>query len=588
MEAVAAVMASEGVDTVFGVPGAALLPLYAALRKSGTIKIITVRHPEGGTHAADGWARATGRVGVSIGTSDLAGSNMLAALSAAFADSVPLVCIAGQARTPARPGAEASTDLPPVPSAGLPAGVSALPVDLVEAAKPVTKAVVQLDEPAQAPWVFREAFRTARSGRPGPVLVAVPVEVQRGTCVYDPRGDAPLPVEVPAPRPHPVNAAVQLLLEAQRPIILAGAGVVDGNATDELRQLAEYLQVPVQVTLLGKGAFPENHPLFAGTAGRLPYTRLGNAAFRESDLVLAVGARFGGSRTGGLETYRQGRTFIHVDVDPTQIGRVFEPDLGIVGHPKPTLAALCSHARRSSPQHAPDRWVERVAHLRATHLSRVEEGLSGPARVFREIDEAFGRDAIFVTAIGAYRIWAGQLLPPVHRPRRHLVCGQAGLLGWEVPAALGAKSGLKDAPVVAVVGARSFRSVMADVPVAVHHRLPVVIVVLDDAYLEQARQVRQGGPGTGPRSVDLDLHHLDMHHSEGSVDHPMLMAAFGCAARRVERVDAIAGALRWATVEAEAAQLPVLVEIAVAQTLATPTATTRAEPTQAPDLVPAD
>jgi tartronate-semialdehyde synthase len=586
MEAVAAVMASEGVDTVFGVAGAALLPLHAALHRSGAVRIVTLRHPESSTHAADGWARATGEVGVSIGTSGLAGSNMLAALSAAFADSVPLVCVAGQARTPPRPGMAAPdvrvglSGNPGGSSGALPAGVAQMPIDLVEAAKPVTKAVVRLHEPAQAPWVFREAFRTARSGRPGPVLVAVPVEVQRGTCVYDPALDAPLPVDVPAPRPHPVNAAVQLLLEAQRPLILAGAGVVDGDATDELRQLAEYLQVPVQVTLLGKGAFPEDHPLFAGIAGRLPQTRLGNEAFRECDLVLAVGARFGDSRTGGLETYRQGRTFIHVDVEPTQIGRVFEPDLGIVGHPRPTLAALAGHARRSSPQHAPGRWVERVAHLRAVHLGRAEDGPAGPAHVFREIDEAFGRDATFVTALGPYRIWAGQVRAAVHRPRRHLVCGQAGLLGWELPGALGAKCALRDAPVVAVLGTRSFRSVMADVPVAVHHRLPVVIVVLDDAYLEQNRPARPAA--SDPADVGLPS-------CEGPVDHVTLMAAFGCAARRVQRVDAIAGALRWAAVEAEAAQLPVLVEIAVAPDPATATGRAPAdEPGPAPDLVPAD
>jgi tartronate-semialdehyde synthase len=552
MEAVAAVVASEGVDTVFGVPGAALRPLYAALSTSGAITIVTMRHPDSGTHAADGWARATGKVGVSIGTCDLAGSNPLAALSTALSDSVPLVCIAGQARTPPRPGTSGAQ---PVPA-----------VDLVEAAKPVTKAVVQLDEPAQAPWVFREAFRTARSGRPGPVLVAVPVEVQRGTCVYDPRVDAPLPVPVLAPRPQPINAAVQMLLEAQRPIILAGAGVVDGDATDELRQLSEYLQVPVQVTLRGKGAFPEDHPLFAGTAGRLPQTRLGNATFRESDLVLAVGARFGDSRTGGLETYRPGRTFIHVDVDPTQLGRVFEPDLGIVGHPKPTLAALCGHARRSSPQHAPGRWVERVARLRAVHLGA--EDAAWPARAFREIDEALGRDARFVTGLGAYRLWAGLLRHPAPPPRRHLVRGQAGLLGWELPAALGARSALQDAPVVAVVGTRSFRAVMADVPVAVQHRIPVVVIVLPDPVLE---------PPAGDAAEPVP---------EAAVDHVALMRAFGCVARRVERADAVGGALRWAAVEAERTQLPVLVDIAVTPPDVAAAAQGRTE--ELADLVPAD
>ncbi|MDT7593097.1 MAG: tartronate-semialdehyde synthase, partial [Pseudonocardiales bacterium] len=326
MEAVAQVLESEGVDTVFGIPGAAILPLYAALRKSG-IKHLTVRHEEGGTHAADGWARATGKVGVTLGTSGPAGTNMITGLYTALADSIPIICITGQA-----PRSKLHQE-------------AFQAVDIVEIAKPVTKWAVQLKEPGQAPWVFREAFRIARSGRPGPVLIDLPLDVQRGMCFYDPAIDAALPIALAEPRSEPVRAAIDMLLEAQRPLILAGGGVIGGEAWEELRDLAEYLQVPVQTTLMGKGAFPEDHPLFAGMAGIQTHTRWGNAAFLESDLVLAVGARFGDRHTGDLETYRRGRKFIHVDIEPTQLGRVFEPDLGIVGHAKPTLAALDAHAR---------------------------------------------------------------------------------------------------------------------------------------------------------------------------------------------------------------------------------------------------
>jgi tartronate-semialdehyde synthase len=378
MEAVAAVMESEGVDTVFGIRGAAVLPLYAALPKSG-ITLLTVRHEGGGTHAADGWARATGKVGVTIGTSGPAGTNMITGLYAAMADSIPIICITGQA--------ERATLHQEAFHA----------VDVVEIAKPVTKWAVQLTEPAQATWVFREAFRIARSGRPGPVLIDLPIDVQRGTCLYNPEVDAPLPIEVPVPRVQPINAAVQMLQEAERPIILAGGGVINAEASDELRQLAEYLQVPVQVTLMGKGSFPENHPLFAGTAGLQTHTRWGNATFLESDLVLAVGARFGDRHTGDLQTYRHGRKFIHVDIEPTQVGKVFEPDLGIVGHAKPTLAAMRDHARRSSPQHAPGAWVERVAYLRAglRHRDDFDDVPIKPPRLFREINQSFGPDTTF-------------------------------------------------------------------------------------------------------------------------------------------------------------------------------------------------
>ncbi|MCU1653990.1 MAG: glyoxylate carboligase, partial [Pseudonocardia sp.] len=406
MEAVAQVLESEGVDTVFGIPGAAILPLYAALRKSG-IKHLTVRHEEGGTHAADGWARATGKVGVTLGTSGPAGTNMITGLYTALADSIPIICITGQA-----PRSKLHQE-------------AFQAVDIVEIAKPVTKWAVQLKEPGQAPWVFREAFRIARSGRPGPVLIDLPLDVQRGMCFYDPAIDAALPIALAEPRSEPVRAAIDMLLEAQRPLILAGGGVIGGEAWEELRDLAEYLQVPVQTTLMGKGAFPEDHPLFAGMAGIQTHTRWGNAAFLESDLVLAVGARFGDRHTGDLETYRRGRKFIHVDIEPTQLGRVFEPDLGIVGHAKPTLAALDAHARHRTPRRDPGPWPERVAELRGTLLRRddFDDVPIKPPRVYRELNEVFGPDTTFVTAIGLYQIWSGQF-QQTFRPRHYLVCGQ--------------------------------------------------------------------------------------------------------------------------------------------------------------------
>ena len=536
MEAVAAVLESEGVDTVFGIPGAAILPLYAALRKSG-IKHLTVRHEEGGTHAADGWARSTGKVGVSIGTSGPAGTNMITGLYTALADSIPMICITGQA-----PRAKLHQE-------------AFQAVDIVEIAKPVTKWAVQLKEPAQAPWVFREAFRIARSGRPGPVLIDLPLDVQKGTCVYDPALDAPLPIDVPLPRPQPIAAAVQMLLDAERPIILAGGGVIGAEAWDELRLLAEHLQVPVQVTLMGKGAFPEDHPLFAGMAGLQTQTRWGNAAFLESDLVLAVGARFGDRHTGDLETYRRGRRFIHVDIEPTQIGKVFEPDLGIVGHAKPTLAALGEHARHASPQHAPGRWAERVAQLRGTLLRRddFDDVPIKPPRVYRELNRAFGPDTTFVTAIGLYQIWSGQF-QETFRPRHYLVCGQAGPLGWEVPAAIGVKCAFPEKPVVAVVGDYSFQFLMEEVAVAAQYRIPFVIVMVNNEYLGLIRQAELG----------YDMNYaVDLHYGEGGIDHVTLMNAFGCPARRVEHPGDIADALSWATLESEAQQLPVLVEVMV-------------------------
>jgi tartronate-semialdehyde synthase len=536
MEAAVAVMESEGVDVVFGIPGAAILPLYAALQHSG-IRHLTVRHEEGGTHAADGWARATGKVGVSIGTSGPAGTNMITGLYTALADSIPIICITGQA-----PRGKLHQE-------------AFQAVDIVEIARPVTKWAVQLKEPGQAPWVFREAFRIARSGRPGPVLIDLPVDVQRGLCRYDPTLDGPLPVDVPVPAIEPVRAAVRMLLDAERPLILAGGGVIGGEACAELRELAEHLQVPVQVTLMGKGAFPEDHPLFAGMAGIQTQTRWGNQAFLESDLVLAVGARFGDRHTGDLETYRRGRKFVHVDIEPTQLGRVFEPDLGIVGHARPTLAALAKEAQAQVESRHGGGWAARVAHLRGTLARRddFDDVPIKPPRVYRELNAHFGADTTFVTAIGLYQIWSGQF-QHTFRPRHYLVCGQAGPLGWEIPAAIGVKCAFPDRPVVAVVGDYSFQFLMEEIAVAAQYRIPFVIVMVNNEYLGLIRQAELG----------YDMNYaVDLHYGEGGIDHVKLMEAFGCPARRVEQPGDIADALAWASLESETAQLPVLVEIMV-------------------------
>jgi tartronate-semialdehyde synthase len=536
MQAAVAVLESEGVDTVFGIPGAAILPLYAALRDSG-IRHLTVRHEEGGTHAADGWSRATGKVGVCIGTSGPAGTNMITGLYTALADSIPMVCITGQA-----PRAKLHQE-------------AFQAVDIVEIAKPVTKWAVQLKEPGQAPWVFREAFRIARSGRPGPVLIDLPLDVQRGQCNYDPALDAPLPVEVPLPHPPRVRAAVDMLLGARRPLILAGGGVIIAEAAAELRELAESLEVPVQVTLMGKGAFPEDHELFAGMAGIQTQTRWGNRAFLESDVVLAVGARFGDRHTGDLPTYTEDRRFIHVDIEPTQLGKVFEPDLGIVGHARPTLAALAECARQAQPRGRATDWPARVRELRATLTRRddFDDKPIKPPRVYRELNEFFGPETTFVTAIGLYQIWSGQF-QHTFLPRRYLVCGQAGPLGWEVPAAMGVKCAFPEREVVAVAGDYSFQFLMEEIAVAAQYRIPFVIVMVNNEYLGLIRQSEL------PYGMNFAV---DLHYGEGGIDHVRLMEAFGCPARRVDLPQDIRPALEWASAESAARSLPVLVEVMV-------------------------
>jgi tartronate-semialdehyde synthase len=548
MNAVVEVLKDEGVDTAFGCPGAAILPLYKAMEQVGGIEHLTVRHEEGATHMADGWSRTTGKVGVAIGTSGPAGTNMITGLYTAIADSVPIVCITGQQRT----------DL--LDKEGFQA------VDIVEIAKPVTKWAVQVKEAATAPWIFREAFRIAREGRPGPVLVDIPVDVAQQLIDYDPAIDAPLKVNAVEPHQPRVERALDMLLEAERPLILAGGGVITAEASDDLRALAEHLQVPVQVTLMGKGSFDEDSPLYSGMTGVQTSQRYGNASFLESDLVLAVGARFADRHTGQIDVYRGERRFIHVDIEATQIGRVFEPDLGVVSDARLFLRELLAAARRRGATADVRPWIDRVAELKAT-LTRREDFDTVPVkapRVYKEINEVFGEDTYFVTAIGLYQIWGGQH-QKAYKPRHYQICGQAGPLGWEIPAAIGVKKALQhtepDAEVVGIVGDYGFQYMVEELAVAAQYDVPYVIIMLNNEYLGLIRQA----------SIPFDMNYqVDIHYDEYGTDNVKLMEAYGCSGRRVVEPGEIRESLEWARKQAQATSRPVLVEIMIEREANTP------------------
>jgi tartronate-semialdehyde synthase len=538
MQAVVKVLESEGVDTIFGIPGASILPLYDALRGSA-IRHLTVRHEEGGTHAADGYSRATGRIGVAVGTSGPAGTNMVTGLYTAWADSIPILTITGQ-----------------VPLAQLDReGFQA--VDIAEIVKPVVKKSYLVSQPDQLPWVFREAFQIMREGRPGPVHIDLPLDVQLAAIEYDPEADAPLPVHRAAPHPAAIERAVDLLLSAERPLLMPGGGVILADGSAELVELAELLQVPVVPTLMGWGAIPCDHPLYAGLAGIQTQTRAGNRSLLDSDLVLAVGARFADRHTGNLEVYRRGRRFIHIDVEPTQIGRVFGPDLGIVADAKLALQALVDVARRRvRAGRMPSAWAEQVPDRRQELARKTdyEDVPIKPQRVFQELNEYFDQDTVFVTAIGLYQIWSGQF-QEVYRPRHYLICGQAGPLGWEVPACIGAKLGHPDKTVVGVVGDYSFQFLMEEVAVACQYDVPFVLVMLNNAYLGLIRQAE----------MKYDMNYaVDIGFDECyGIDHVKVMEGMGAFGRRVERPEDIRDALEWAVTTAQQRRRPVLVEVLI-------------------------
>jgi tartronate-semialdehyde synthase len=539
MDAVVRVMESEGVDVVFGVPGAAILPLYKALAKSD-IRHVSVRHEEGGTHAADGYARVTGKVGVNIGTSGPAGTNMITGLYTAMADSIPMICITGQAPTDVLHKEAFQA------------------VDIVEIAKPVTKWAVQVKETAQLPWAFRQAFRIAREGRPGPVLIDLPLNVQKGPEVdWDPDWDRALAFERPQPNPAAIREAVAMLLQAERPMIMPGGGVILADAAPSLMALAEYLKIPVTPTYMGKGAIPEDHPLYAGVVGIQTSQRYANALFLESDLILAVGARFADRHTGDLGVYRGERTFIQVDIEPYQIGRVFPPDLGIVSEAGHALDAMLEVARDMTPAREDGAWTERVKELRSTLLRKTDfdDVPVKPQRVYQEVNDVFDEDTVFLTAIGLYQIFSGQF-QKTYKPRHYICCGQAGPLGWEVPACIGAKLGAPEKLIVGIVGDYSFQFLMEEVAVAVQYRVPFVLVMLNNTYMGLIRQAEKYGYDEN-YAVDLSF---DNGETVG-IDHVGVMEAMGALGRRVTEPGDIADTLRWAVDASAEHQLPVLVEI---------------------------
>lgn len=543
MDAVVKVLEDEGVEYVFGVPGAAILPLYQALNKSQQLTHLAVRHEEGATHAADGYARATGEVGVAIGTSGPAGTNMITGLYTCQADSIPIICVTGQAPSNVlhREAFQA--------------------VDIVSIAQPVTKWSVSVRESAQLPWVFREAFRIAREGRPGPVLIDLPIDIQKGAAIeYDAALDSRLPFETPAPNPRAIRRAVEMLLDAERPMLMPGGGVILAGASEELVALAEHLQIPVTPTLMGKGVIPEDHPLYAGVVGIQTSQRHANSLFLESDAVLAIGARFADRHTGDLAVYRGDRKFIHIDIEPFQIGRVFPPDLGIVGDAKLALQSLLQVANDVTPPREPNGWVARVGELRSTLGRKLDfdNVPIKPQRIYKEMNEFFDPDTIFVTAIGLYQIWSGQFQTS-YQPRHYLCCGQAGPLGWEVPACIGVKLGRPDNLVVGVVGDYSFQFLMEEIAVAVQYKVPYVLVMVNNGYMGLIRQAEKYGY---EMNFEVSLDYEGPSESPG-IDHVAIMEAMGALGRRVTRPEDIQPALAWAVRASEERRAPALVEIIV-------------------------
>ncbi|MFF0567243.1 glyoxylate carboligase [Streptomyces sp. NPDC004041] len=540
------ILKREGVSNAFGVPGAAINPFYAALKASGGVNHTLARHVEGASHMAEGYTRAeAGNIGVCIGTSGPAGTDMITGLYSAIADSIPILCITGQAPTAVLHKEDFQA------------------VDIASIAKPVTKAATTVLEAAQVPGVFQQAFHLMRTGRPGPVLIDLPIDVQLTEIEFDPELYEPIPVHKPAASRKQIERAVRMLNASERPVLVAGGGIINADASELLVEFAELTGVPVIPTLMGWGILPDDHELNAGMVGLQTSHRYGNANFLESDFVLGIGNRWANRHTGKLDVYTQGRTFVHVDIEPTQIGKIFAPDLGIASDAKAALELFVEVARElKAAGELKDRsaWAastqERKATLqRRTHFDNVP---LKPQRVYEEMNRAFGPETRYVTTIGLSQIAGAQMLH-VYKPRHWINCGQAGPLGWTIPAALGVATADPEGTVVALSGDYDFQFMLEELAVGAQHRIPYVHVLVNNSYLGLIRQAQ--------RNFDIDFQvNLEFENLNSpelgvyGVDHVKVVEGLGCKAIRVTEPDQLLPAFEEAKKLAVEFRVPVVVE----------------------------
>ena len=538
------ILRREGITNLFGLPGAAINPFYAAVRAQGELQHVLARHVEGASHMAEGYTRAkAGNIGVCVGTSGPAGTDMITGLYSASADSIPILCITGQA-----PVAKLHKE-------------DFQAVDITEIAKPVTKWAVTVLEAAQVPGAFQKAFQLMRTGRPGPVLIDLPIDVQLTEIDFDPELYAPLPIATPRMTVPQAETVLRMLAEADRPLIVAGGGIINADAADLLVEFAEVTGVPVVPTLMGWGTIPDDHRLMAGMVGLQTSHRYGNETLLASDLVIGIGNRWANRHTGSIKTYTEGRKFVHVDIEPTQLGRVFAPDLGVVSDAKAALEVLIHVARENAPLQDRSEWTAACRERKRTLQRRTDFGNVPikPQRVYQEMNQAFGPDTRYVSTIGLSQIQAAQMLH-VYRPRHWINAGQAGPLGWTGPAALGVAVADPDSTVVALSGDYDFQFLIEELAVGAQFNIPYIHVVVNNAYLGLIRQAQRGLDMD--YCVQLAFDNINTPELQGyGVDHVKVVEGLGCKALRVREPDGILPALDEAKKLLAEFQVPVMVEV---------------------------
>ncbi|CAD7776866.1 3D-(3,5/4)-trihydroxycyclohexane-1,2-dione hydrolase [Candidatus Methanoperedenaceae archaeon GB50] len=529
-EALIESLENEGVEVIFGYPGGSVLPIYDELYDA-SIRHVLVRHEQAAAHAADGYAQATGRTGVCIATSGPGATNLVTGIATAYMDSVPLVAITGQ-----------------VPRS-LIGGDAFQEADITGITLPITKHNYLVKDVEDVPRIIKEAFYIASTGRPGPVLIDIPKDVTTDTLEFrypqkiNLRGYMP-PKGVDVEQ---LREAAQLILRSERPVIYAGGGVIISNASSELLSLAETIMAPVTTTLMGKGAFPDTHPLSIGMPG-MHGTKYANYAIQESDLIIAVGARFDDRVTGKLESFAPNAKIIHIDIDPAEIGKNARVDIPVVGDARAALSRLTGLVKEEQPRTGA--WLDRIKKWKEEFpLQYKRDGLK-PQYVVECINELYP-DAIITTEVGQNQMWAAQYFNCT-RPRTFITSGGLGTMGYGFPAAIGAKVGVPDATVIDIAGDGSFQMNSQELATAVQNNVPVVVAILNNGYLGMVRQWQEL--------------FFERRYSatiiEESVDFVKLAEAYGAIGLRVKEPEDVKAALK----EAVDSSRPCIIDFIVERT----------------------
>jgi len=477
-QAVIEALKRQKVKAIFGIIGGALLPVYDVLYKTPEIRHILARHEQCAAHAADGYARASGRPGVCMATSGPGATNLVTGIANAYMDSSPVIAFTGQVNAFA------------VNSSYMIGKDAFQEADIIGITTPVTKYNYQPKKASEIPKTVKEAFHIATTGRPGPVLIDLPKNVQTETAEMKFTDNVEIRGYKPKTTPHPlqIKKAVELLLKAEHPTILAGGGVIASNASPELLALAELLMAPVATPLMGKGCFPENHPLSLGNIG-MHGTRAATKLILEADVLLAVGTRFSDRTTGKLDEFCPDAKIIHIDIDSAEIGKNVDVDIPIVADAKKTLKAIYQSLISKLQKRESSQWFKRVQEVKEQLKDKISGGEKDlkPPRLIKELRKILPNDAIVTTEVGQNQMWAA-LHFTAYKPRTFISSGGLGTMGFGFPASIGAKVACPDRPVVDIAGDGSFRMTEQELGSSVKEKIPVTVIVLNNSMLGMVAQ----------------------------------------------------------------------------------------------------